>query len=615
VNLEREELTSRRIEILREDVSRKIAAGEVIDRPFSVIRELLDNSIDARAEAVDVYIEGGGIARIRVVDDGTGMSRDDLLLCTERHATSKIREEGDLYRVQTLGFRGEALSSVAACSRLEIISKVRRGEGAEEAPAYRLRADGGKRLGVEEWRGNPGTVVGVSELFYNLPVRRKFLKSTAGETGMCRQTFLEKALPHPALSFRFFVDGKIKSFLPPQGQKERICEAFALPVQHFSLLDAEQKSVHLRIVAARPELSRRDKRLIQIYVNRRRIYEYSLVHAVEYAYGSYMPGGRHPVAFVFLDLDPELVDFNVHPAKREARFRDLPSLHQLVSGTLKGYLSSFDLRIPRGGSTADVEGIFAFPKGGSAHGRPEPAGRKVAGIGPIDAHTRGDRGGREFHVDRIPAPPDARGAVELPAHGPGVSRSSGPEVSGPEDAEPRPVYRGQLFKLFLLVEYGTSLFIVDQHAAHERILFEQLASADPVSQELLMPIRLEIGESAAEVISGRGELFKRLGIRVERGDDDTYELSALPEALISIDEEELVQALLWEKGSVDELVDRVYSLASCRLAIKEGQEVDPLTATELVHKVFALSNARCPHGRPIWYEVQRKQLLREVKRL
>jgi DNA mismatch repair protein MutL len=603
VNLEREELTSRRIEILREDVSRKIAAGEVIDRPFSVIRELLDNSIDAGAESVDVYIEGGGIARVRVVDDGTGMSRDDLILCTERHATSKIREEGDLHRVQTLGFRGEALASVAACSRMEVISKVRAVDGAGEVPAHRLRAEGGKRLGVEEWRGNPGTVVSVSELFYNLPVRRKFLKSTAGETGMCRQTFLEKALPHPALSFRFFVDGKIRSFLPPQEQKGRICEAFALPAEHFSLLEAEQKSVHLRIVAARPEVSRRDKRLIQIYVNRRRIYEYSLVHAVDYAYGNYMPGGRHPMVFVFLELDPELVDFNIHPAKREARFRDLPSLHQLISGTLKGYLSSFDLRIPGGVSKADVEGMFTFPKSGAAHGLPEHTGGAAARSDQIVARTQLDRGGREFPVDRIPKPLGRLQQEESPVQEPDA-----------DDSPAEPVYHGQLFKLFLLVEYGSSLFIVDQHAAHERILFEQLRAADPASQELLMPMRLEIGEAAAELIAGRKELFERVGIRVERSDDDTYELTALPEALISIDEEDLVQALLWEKGSVDELVDRVFSLASCRLAVKEGQELDPLMATELVHKVFALSNARCPHGRPIWHEVPKEKLLREVGR-
>jgi len=597
VNLERDELASRRIEILREDVSRKIAAGEVIDRPFSVIRELLDNSIDARAETVNVYIEGGGIARIRVVDDGTGMSRDDLILCTERHATSKIRQEGDLYRERTLGFRGEALASVAACSRLEIISKVREGEGADEAPAYRLRTEGGKRFGVEECRGNPGTVVSVSELFYNLPVRRKFLKSTAGETGMCRQTFLEKALPHPALSFRFFVDGKIRSFLSPQGQRERICEAFALPAEHLSLLEAEQKSLHLRIVAARPELSRRDKRLIQIYVNRRRIYEYSLVHAVEYAYGGYMPGGRHPVAFVFLDLDPELVDFNIHPAKREARFRDLPALHQLVARTLQEYLSSFDLRVPHRVSKAEVEGAFAFPPSGPDRGTTTSDYSTV--------RAKGDRGSREFPVERIPKPLVRLGKDEPPLQEPGADAGIPVE----------PVYRGQLFTLFLLVEYGSSLFIIDQHAAHERILFEQLMSAKPASQELLMPIRLEIGESAAEAIAGREELFKRLGIRVERGDDDAYELTALPEALISIDEEELVRALLWEKGSVDDLVDRVYSLASCRLAIKEGQELDPLTATELMHKVFRLSNARCPHGRPIWHEVPREKLLHEVGRI
>ena len=211
---------SRRIAILREDVSKKKAAGEVIDRPFSVIRELLDNSIDAGADAVDVYIEGGGIARISVVDNGTGMSREDLQLCSERHATSKIREEGDLYRVRSLGFRGEALASVAACSRLEIVSR-ERGEGQAAAPAagqaageaaHRLRVEGGKRLGLEPWRGNPGTVVTVSDLFYNLPVRRKFLKSTAGESGMCRQIFLEKAVAHPDVAFRFFSDGKPVSY-------------------------------------------------------------------------------------------------------------------------------------------------------------------------------------------------------------------------------------------------------------------------------------------------------------------------------------------------------------------------------------------------------------------
>jgi DNA mismatch repair protein MutL len=593
VNPKRDEPASRRIEILREDVSKKIAAGEVIDRPFSVIRELLDNSIDAGADSVDVYIEGGGIARISVVDNGRGMNREDLNLCSERHATSKIREEGDLYRVRSLGFRGEALASVAACSRLEIVSREREvAAGGTETTAYRLRVEGGRLLGLEPCRGNPGTVVTVSDLFYNLPVRRKFLKSTSGESGMCRQTFLEKAVAHPRISFRFFADGTLKSFLPPQDPMQRVSRAFALPAEHLSFLEVRQPEVRLAVVAARPEFNRRDKRLIQIYVNRRRIFEYSLVHAVEHAYGRYMPGGQHPVTFVFLELDPELLDFNIHPAKREARFRDLPSLHQLITSTLREYLSSFDLRGPqlrRDGSTAGtdltaqadagragIEGRFTFPEirrgaEGSAVPPRYPAGQTPAGAG-------------------APAAVEAGEAAQ-------------------------PLYLGQLFKLFLLVEYGSSLYIVDQHAAHERILFEQLKSAKPAAQEMLMPIRLELAAGAAELIAGRGELFQRLGIRIETSDDGTYEITALPEALISIEEETLIEALLHEKGSVDELIDRVFSLAACRLAVKEGSELDALSAAELVRQAFRLENAHCPHGRPIWFEVTEQKLLREVGRI
>jgi len=603
VNSKRDELTSRRIEILREDVSKKIAAGEVIDRPFSVIRELLDNSIDAEADSVEVYIEGGGIARISVVDNGAGMSREDLDLCSERHATSKIREERDLYRVRSLGFRGEALASVAACSRLEIVSRQREEDQAEGGAANRLRVEGGKRLGVDQWRGNPGTVVTVSELFYNLPVRRKFLKSTAGESLMCRQVFLEKAVAHPNVSFRFFTDGKLKTFLPPQEQKQRAAQAYALPPEHLSFLEIDKPPIGLNIVAARPEFNRRDRRLIQIFVNRRRIYEYSLLHAVEHAYGNYMPGGQHPVAFVFLELDPELVDFNIHPAKREARFRDLPGLHQMITATLREHLSSFDLRARLQPGQSDVrgaesEGRFAFP-----------GNRPAAVQRPGTASAR-------FPVEKIPGAPirsTGGGSVET-----GQSAAK-PEAEAPAADKTgegtQPLYRGQLFKLFLLVEYGSSLYIVDQHAAHERILFEQLKAARLKSQELLMPIRLEVGAGEADLIAEKGELFQRLGVRVERSDDGSYEITALPEALISVEEQTLVEALLRERGSVDELVDRVFSLAACRLAVKEGKELDDLTALELIQRAFRLSNARCPHGRPIWFEVTEQQLLWEVGRI
>jgi DNA mismatch repair protein MutL len=207
---------------------------------------------------------------------------------------------------------------------------------------------------------------------------------------------------------------------------------------------------------------------------------------------------------------------------------------------------------------------------------------------------------------------------ERSASGPAGGRIGSPAAAPVDDRAghaSQPLYRGQLFKLFLLAEYGSSLYIVDQHAAHERILFEQLKSAQPATQELLMPIRLEVGANASEAIAQRAELFQRLGIRIETSDDGTREITALPEALISIEEQTLVEALLHEKGSVDELVDRVFSLAACRLAVKEGTELDALSATELVRQAFRLENARCPHGRPIWFEVTEQQLLREVGRI
>jgi DNA mismatch repair protein MutL len=199
-----------------------------------------------------------------------------------------------------------------------------------------------------------------------------------------------------------------------------------------------------------------------------------------------------------------------------------------------------------------------------------------------------------------------------PAGAPPAAGTPAPGSDAAAAAEPQ--YRGQLFKLFLLVEYGSSLYVVDQHAAHERILFEQLKSAELVSQELLMPIRLEEGIGKAEAIAKRGELFERLGIRVEASDDGAYEITALPEALISIEEDTLIRALLLERGSVEELIDRVFSLAACRLAVKEGKELDHLTATDLIQRIFKLTNARCPHGRPIWFEVSEQQLLQEVGR-
>jgi DNA mismatch repair protein MutL len=582
--------SSRRVQILREDVSRKIAAGEVIDRPLAVVRELLDNALDAGARNVEVYLEGGGLGRMRVVDDGEGMGREDLELAAERHATSKIRGVDDLEKITTLGFRGEALASIAACARFTLTSRAKpdRDVGAKAgqeagvgqagaAGAHRLVVEGGRRLSLEPATGAPGTSVEAADLFFNLPARKRFLKSPAAETMGCRQAFLEKALPHPAVAFRLFVDGELRLFLPAQGQRERVAAAMGIELQHLHAAEGRVTGAQALIVAGRPELARKDRRLLHLYVNRRRITDFSLLQAAEYAFGEYVPGGSHPVAFLFLEVDPALVDFNIHPAKKEARFRNLAELRQLVIATLRGLLADFGLR--------------AAPSG-AAVARPTGA---PAAASALPAWTFASR----------EATPSGRMASPVS----GGARS--PAAAAEEASAAAVRYRGQLFRLFLLVERGDSLFIVDQHAAHERLLFEELKGRRLAAQELLLPVRLEgIGE---ERVRNGAESWSRLGIRVERGEDGVWSLTALPEELLCV-EEELAEALLEGSGTPEELGERVLALAACRTAVKDGDELDPQAAAALAGRALALDNARCPHGRPLWMEIRRGDLLRAVAR-
>ncbi|MCF7949083.1 MAG: DNA mismatch repair endonuclease MutL, partial [Spirochaetia bacterium] len=329
--MQKETTQPRRIHLLRDSVAQKIAAGEVIDRPFSVVRELLDNAIDSGADSIDLYIEGGGIRRIRVLDNGSGMDREDLELCYKPHATSKISAVGDIYNLHTLGFRGEALASVAACAKLTITS------APVSAEPHTLEVRNGSPIRLELSRGTQGTVVDVSDLFYAMPGRRKFLKSPGAETSACTRTFIEKALPFPDISFRLFTDDQLKLYLPAADLQKRIAAAYPNQVDPSFLNSVEEEAGRFKIkgLLASPAIHRRDRRNIQVYVNRRRIQEFSLVQAVHYAYEQLLPGGSFPVAFIFLEIDPELVDFNIHPAKREVRINNLPEIHHQLVHTLQ----------------------------------------------------------------------------------------------------------------------------------------------------------------------------------------------------------------------------------------------------------------------------------------
>ncbi len=617
--------SSRRIQVLRDSVARQIAAGEVIDRPFSVVRELLDNSIDAGATSIDVYIEAGGVASVRVVDNGRGMDQQDLELCWKSHATSKISSVEDLDHLMSLGFRGEALSSIAACSRLSITTRT-----AEVPTASRLKVESGKLISLEEAPGESGTVVEVADLFYSLPARRKFLKAPSAETAMCRSVLLEKSLAFPHIAFRLFSAGSLKLYLPAANTlDERIAAAHPSVVKPELLHRTETRSERysVTVVMGGPSLYRKDRRYIWTYVNNRKINEYALIQAVEYGFGDHIPGGYHPIAFVFISIDPELVDFNVHPAKREARFRNLPELHHGLVVALKEYLQRFTVSyhsrpdaIPGGirGGELPLDGA---PSGlgetrSPSFGSPQPSRRDESSFdgGPVVRNP----GGQDRHSE--PAPVHGRSAENrrpsagsrLPAE---VSELSHELAPRPAPADTDGIrYYGQVFDLFLIASVGERLFLIDQHAAHERVLFERFRSNPAKPQNLLVPIRFETTEDEEPLLKENISFCSEVGIDIGRLESGEWEILSLPEGFHSL-EEEVVDFVKQAKGSRRELEQDLYARMSCRAAVKEGDPIDEVTAVELIKQAFALEHARCPHGRPIWYELTRSELYRLVGRL
>jgi DNA mismatch repair protein MutL len=577
------EPTSRRIHVLRDSDARKIAAGEVIDRPLSVVRELLDNAIDAGATEITVHIEGGGIRRIRVTDNGVGMVSEDLEICILPHATSKIEKTEDIYTVGTLGFRGEALSSIATCSKLEIISYT----GDPTTKGSRLVVHAGKVVDNGDASTSAGTIVDVGDLFYSLPGRRKFLKRISSETQRCRQAFLEKALPFPEIAFRLFVDGDLKLFLPPQSMLERVTAIYenTISPSYWDHIKDESDGVTLEAVLTSPDYSRRDRRFLQVYVNHRRIQEYALLQAISYGYSEHLPGGSYPAVCLSINLDPALVDFNIHPAKREVRFRNLSVVHHAVVTLIRSHLAGYKIHVED--ALTDRQTSLVGETG------PEYT---------ASSHLprQGFMGGAE-----------PRKGIDLSRAREHLTTVDEPDVVA--NTEPMPMYHGQVFGLFLLAELDGKLYIVDQHAAHERIIYEELISRDPVIQNLLVPIHIELEEDEEAVLEKNLPTYAGLGIALEKQEPCSWILVACPAVCLDI-KDDLAELIKGWRGDSSALEQELYATISCRSAVMDGEVLDDLSASELVKKALALRNARCPHGRPIWVELSREKLFELVER-
>ena len=634
------------------EVARKIAAGEVIDRPNAIVRELMDNSIDSGAKTITVEISGGGIEKIRIVDDGCGMTKEDLQNCARPHATSKISSEIDLLNLTTLGFRGEALSSIAAVSRLSIISG-----------GWKMRASITEDHILEPQANITGTIVQSEGLFENFPARRQFLKRPATEALMCKNTFIEKTLAHPEIAFRFIQDGEIKIDLPQnQSLKERFVMANGLLQYEELFFEISKKSSYssencewsFNVIIGEPAVSRPSKKDIEIFANGRKIQEYSLVQAVEYGCQGFFPNGTYPVAGVFIQIRPDLIDFNIHPAKKEARFYDISDLHHGLSSTIKDFFKKytyanfsedkspdeirsqdfFDIysdNIENQTGTKNTYASIHYKTSETNNAQLSDFRSKYLGIKSQNSQNQSQNNylSRTKLYDIAQQALDAQNSQsdelnqnlekkEYDSNDFQNQFSSGEtfEQNQQIKIEEKIKFIGTCLGTFLLAEKNNCLYIIDQHAAHERILFDRLMNNqnENANQQLLIPYKIRTESKTQDLqLEKLQSRLSQIGFEIQKIEDGYWEVTSIPERWTG-SEFDLKQALFVKHVEPEEIIRSIAAMTACKAAVKDGYILDPITAEKLVKQAFTLEDPHCPHGRPIYTVISREKLFELVKR-
>jgi len=588
-----------RIEVLDPLVVNQIAAGEVVERPASVVKELVENSLDAGATRVEVRLEEGGLAVLEVQDDGGGMGAEDLRRAFLPHATSKVRSVDDLQHVASLGFRGEALASIGSVSRASIVSRL-----AEEPGGHRVEDLEGSIGEVAPAAAAPGTVVRVERLFARVPARRKFLRSATTETGHVSAAMARFALAFPHVRFtlrqgqRLLLDSG-----PPASRRERIARVHGDEVARDLLEVRAHAEVDLEAYAGPPSLTRNDARLQQVFLNGRFVRDRTVAHAVREAYRDLLPpGGRQPVCFLFLACDPARVDVNVHPAKAEVRWRDAEAVHRTVRRALREALERVRPGVSLG---ARVEAAFT---GG--------VGRSVGNGAPAFAWRVGERAS----LAQGPVGPPAPAAADARAVG-GTAHAACDHAGHEPTAPLRPL--GQALGTYLLLEGEEEVVLVDQHALHERVLFDEInarlrAHGRLEVQHLLVPHVVHLGPAETARLVEETEWLARLGWEVEAFGEDAVAVRGIPAVLRRPDPEKaLLEVLaLLERGDRDGL-DRTALLSdavdrlACRSAVMANDPLHPDEVMALLARAEALNHSHsCPHGRPTRLVLSRGDLER-----
>ena len=612
-----------RIALLPEEVASQVAAGEVVERPASVVKELVENSLDAGATRIEVLIRRGGNSFIRVVDNGCGMDRDDALLCLERHATSKIRTGADLMAIHTLGFRGEALPSIASVSRFRLTTRERGALAGTE-----VIVSGGKMEAVRDCGEPEGTQIEARSLFYNLPARRKFLRTENTEASHVEHVLQLQAIGHPHVGFTLLNDDRLVHQLPPgQTLRERLRDLFstALVGELLDVPEMEIAGVRVTGLLGRAGVSRSTRQQQIIFLNGRPIENPTISHALREGYHTALMKGQHPVTFLSIEMDPAAVDVNVHPAKREVRFRDPSLVREVIVEVTRRVVES---------DRASWSRTFAAPA------RPQPVQDNTLPLIPPTGQFALRRDWSHFSAPaEAPAAEPVRDASEtfplsqtnaaqpLPAEA-APSLPFVPSATAPApQARPAQDFKfiGVLGRLYILMENAGGLVLVDQHAAHERILFEEMRrrmeGQGVPTQRLLLPITLQVAPRDAGWLSENLDALARTGIGLEPFGAGTFKIDALPQFLSATEPSQLLRDIIDELRDTSQqtsklrLGEDMIAKTVCRHAVKANDILREPECLRLVQDLIACELPYCcPHGRPTMIQLSYLELEKKFGR-
>ncbi len=634
-------VSRRVIQQLSQSLVNRIAAGEVIERPASVVKELVENSIDAGATHITVEIEDGGRELIRVIDDGCGIPPTELRLAFASHATSKLLSDEDLFAIATMGFRGEALASIGSVAQARILSRTN-----DSDAGYEIFNRGGEISDPQAAAANVGTTIEVRHLFFNVPARRKFLKGSPTEFGHISEQLLKTTLPHPQVAFKLLHNGRVVTDLPATTDEERLLAAWPDEFREQRLpIEVRDAELRLSGLIGLPELARPTGKYQHVYLNGRPIRDKFIQHALREAYRGLTEPGRYPAAILLLTIPPQDVDVNVHPTKVEVRFRDSGRIHGLVLASVRERLLGSDLTpkaSPRASDPVDdaqrqdmqakLAAFFksAIPGAAQTTAPPVPSPFQGEGKGEGSAWQLDPAPPvqRSFEVSGSPAPvvvdrfSDDRNspihASPSPQPSPLKGEGVNPSISPPKSAI-------QLHNSYLVAQSDDGMIIIDQHALHERIMYEELLArvqrGTLESQRLLIPETVQASSRQIAMLDTIQPLLQRLGIEVLPFGPNSIAVQSFPSFLEKLEPAKFVQELL-ERGEQElldlhdeEMLHEVLDMMACKAAVKAG---DPLTPAEiealLARRELVERSSNCPHGRPTTLRLSLRDLEKQFKR-